>query len=84
MTAVSASGALASVLVLLGVLVWTFGLALALLSKILASSDRAVRVKARPLPWPRVEIDVSAKPTEESAGGDGVGVERGLRGADVA
>jgi hypothetical protein len=64
-TAVPASGALASVLILLVVLVWTFGLVLALLSKILSSPDRAVSIKVRPLPWPRVEIDVSAKLIEE-------------------
>lgn len=47
-------------LLVLAVLVWTLGLVLAVLGKLLRTPDRDARVVVRALPWPRIEIDVAA------------------------
>ena len=52
-----------TVLILLIVLIWTLGLVLAVLGKLLPAPDRNVRVSVRPLPWPRIEIAVDAVAT---------------------
>jgi hypothetical protein len=39
------------------ILLWAAGMTLAVLSKILASPDRDIRVRIRLLPSPRIEID---------------------------
>jgi hypothetical protein len=47
-------------LIVLAVLAWTFGIVLAVLGRLLRAPDRDARVIVRPLPWPRIEIDVGA------------------------
>ncbi len=42
----------------LALLAWTTRIVLAVVSKILAASERDIRIRIRVVPWPSVEIDV--------------------------
>jgi hypothetical protein len=59
-----------TVLIVLAILAWTLGFVLAVLGKLLRAPDRNVRVSVRPLPWPRIEIDIGAadRPGQELSG----------------
>jgi hypothetical protein len=55
-----------TVLILLAILAWTLAFVLAVLGKLLrAGPDRAARISVRPLPWPRIDIDLGAPHAHE-------------------
>jgi hypothetical protein len=56
-----------TVLIVLAVLLWTLTLVLAVLGKLLRAPDRAARVSVRPLPWPRIDIDLGAHGVHKNA-----------------
>jgi hypothetical protein len=50
-----------TVLIVLAVLTWTLVFVLAVLGKLLrATPGRTARISVRPLPWPRIDIDLTA------------------------
>jgi hypothetical protein len=50
-----------TVLIVLAILFWTLAFVLAVLGRLLrAAPGRTARISVRPLPWPRIDIDLTA------------------------
>ena len=48
-------------IILIVVLMWTLTLVVVVLRKSLGAPGRSVRVTVRPLPWPRIDIQVTTE-----------------------